>query len=163
MISIIAAVGKNNELGVNNNLIWHIPEDLKFFKEMTMNKKIVMGYKTYKSLPGILSGRYHIVLTSHLIEKDSVKIFSDKDKLINYLMSLNEEVFVIGGASIYKIFIDLADRIYLTEIDSSYKDADVYFPNFDRSKYKKKTLKKGSYNDLNYNFVLYKKEKNDER
>ncbi len=163
MISIIAAVGKNRELGVNNNLIWHIPEDLKFFKSKTMNKTIVMGYKTYKSLPGLLPGRQHVVLTHHTINKKEVKVFSDINNLNEYLEHINKEIFIIGGASLYKEYIDKANQIYLTEIDASYEDADVYFPNFDKNKYKKKVLKKNSYNNINYSFVLYDKEKNNER
>ena len=163
MISIIAAVGKNNELGVSNNLIWHIPEDMKFFKKMTMNKIIVMGYKTYMSLPSILPGRRHVVLTHHAIDNDKVKIFSEIDELIDYLKIQDEEVFIIGGASLYKLFINRVDKIYLTEIDDIYEDADVYFPEFDKNKYKKKILKKSRYKDINYSFVEYSKEKSNER
>ena len=163
MISIIAAIGKNNELGVNNNLIWHIPEDLKFFKEKTMNKIIVMGYKTYKSLPKLLPGRRHVVLTHHIIDNDEVKVFSKIDDLIIYLNNMDEEVFVIGGASLYREFIDKVDRLYLTEIDEVYEDADVYFPEFDKNKYKRRVLRKSSYNDIEYKFVEYNREKNNER
>ena len=163
MISIIAAIGKNRELGFNNNLIWHIPEDLKFFKEKTMNKIIVMGYKTYKSLPGLLPGRRHVVLTHHNINNEKVRTFSNINTLLEYLNNIDEEVFIIGGSSIYHEFIDKANYIYLTEIDASYKDADVYFPEFDKNKYKRKVLKKSSYNDIDYSFVLYDKEKSNER
>ncbi len=159
MISIIAAIGKNNELGVNNNLIWHIPEDLKYFKETTMNKMIVMGYKTYKSLPRLLPGRRHVVLTHHVIDNDDVLVFNDVDNLINYLNDINEEVFIIGGASLYQEFIDKASKLYLTEIDAIYEEADVYFPVFDMGQYKRKVLKKGNYNNLKYEFTLYDKEK----
>ena len=163
MISIIAAVGKNNELGVNNNLIWHIPEDLKYFKVTTMNKMIVMGYKTYKSLPRLLPGRKHIILTHHTIDNEEVLVFNDINNLINYLNTITEEVFIIGGASLYKEFIDKASKLYLTEIDKEYQEADVYFPNFNKSNYKRKVLKKSNYKDLNYSFVIYDKEKNNER
>ena len=159
MISIIAAIGKNNELGVNNNLIWHIPEDLKYFKATTMNKTIVMGYKTYKSLPKLLPGRKHIILTHHNIDNDKEITYDNINNLINYLNSINEEVFIIGGASLYKEFINKANKIYLTEIDASYKDADVYFPEFDKSKYKRKILKKNNYKELKYEFTIYDKEK----
>ena len=163
MISIIAAIGKNNELGVNNNLIWHIPEDLKYFKETTMNKMIVMGYKTYKSLPRLLPGRRHVVLTHHVIDNEDVLVFNNIDNLINYLNNIEDEVFIIGGASLYQEFIGRASRLYLTEIDDNYIDADVYFPEFDKDKYKRKVLRKSSYNGLNYEFALYDKEKNNER
>ena len=163
MISIIAAIGKNNELGVNNNLIWHIPEDLKYFKDTTMNKIIVMGYKTYKSLPKLLPGRKHIILTHHIIDNEEVLVFNDLDNLINYVNKINEEVFIIGGASLYKEFINKATNLYLTEIEDIYEKADAYFPKFNKNNYKRKVLKKSSYNNLNYNFVLYSKEKSNER
>ena len=158
MISIIAAIGKNNELGVNNNLIWHIPEDLKYFKETTMNKMIVMGYKTYKSLPSLRPGRRHVVLTHHTINNEKVLVFDSINNLINYLNTTNEEVFIIGGASLYKEFIDKANKLYLTEIDATYENADVFFPKFNKTNYKRKVLKKNSYKDLNYEFVIYDKE-----
>ena len=83
MISIIASVGRNNELGYKNNLIWHIPDDLSFFREKTLDKKIVMGYNTYKSLPKVLSRREYIVLTHHKIDDDHVMVYSDINELIS--------------------------------------------------------------------------------
>ena len=135
MISIIAAIGKNNELGKNNNLIWHIKEDLANFKRITMGKKIVMGANTYKSLPKKLEGREYIILSHSLKNIENGTVFSNFDDLLNYLQSLDEEVMIIGGASIYKMFLPYADKLYLTEIDAS-EDAQVYFPKIDYNKFK---------------------------
>ena len=154
MISIIAEIGKNNELGKNNDLIWHIKEDLANFKRITMGKKIVMGANTYKSLPKKLEGREYIVLSHSLKNIENGTIFSDFDKLLNYLQSLDEEVMIIGGASIYEMFLPYADKLYLTEIDAS-EDAQVYFPEVDYNKFKivKDVLSQDG--DLKYRFREY--------
>ena len=154
MISIIAAIGKNNELGKDNDLIWHIKEDLANFKRITMGKKIVMGAKTYKSLPKKLEGREYIVLSHSLKNIENGTVFSDFDKLLNYLQSLDEEVMIIGGASIYKMFMPYADKLYLTEIDAS-EDAQVYFPEVDYNKFKMVNDVLSQDGDLKYRFREY--------
>ena len=155
MISIIAAIGKNNELGLNNDLIWHLPNDLKFFKEKTLNQNIVMGYNTFVSLGRILPSRKHIVLSFEKVRLPLEVIqFNNLEDLNNYIK--DKDVFIIGGASMYKQFIDKADRLYLTEIDNTHK-ADVYFPNFDKSLFDKKILGTNSDNGINYTFTLYER------
>ena len=154
MISIIAAIGKNNELGKDNDLIWHIKEDLANFKRVTMGKKIVMGAKTYKSLPKKLEGREYIVLSHSLKNIENGTVFSDFDKLLNYLQSLDEEVMIIGGASIYKMFLPYADKLYLTEIDAS-ENAQVYFPEVDYNKFKMVNDVLSQDGDLKYRFREY--------
>ncbi len=155
MISIIAAIGKNNELGLNNDLIWHLPNDLKYFKEKTMNQTIVMGYNTFVSLGRILPNRKHVVLTFEKIRLPlDVIQFNNLEDLNNYIK--DKDVFIIGGASMYKQFIDKADRLYLTEIDDTH-EADVYFPNFDKNLFNKKILGTNSDNGINYTFTLYER------
>lgn len=134
-IIIIAAIGKNRELGKNGDLIWHIPEDLKYFKEKTMGKTIVMGKNTFNSLPKLLPGRKHVILSEdNDFNKDigDSLVFYNKDKLMNYLNTdlKDEEVFITGGASMYSMFIDICDKMYLTRIGAEEKEADVYFPEF---------------------------------
>lgn len=156
MISIIAAIGKNNELGKNNDLIWHLPNDLKFFKEMTVGKTIVMGYNTFKSLGRVLPNRKHVVLSFENIEvPEGVQLYNNIEDVLKSIRG--DEVFIIGGASIYKQFIDKADRIYLTEIEASCNDADVYFPVFNKDSYEMTVLASNSDNDINYNHVLYER------
>lgn len=155
MISIIAAIGKNNELGLNNDLIWHLPNDLKFFKEKTLNQNIVMGYNTFVSLGRVLPSRKHIVLSFEKVRLPLEVIqFNNLEDLNNYIK--DKDVFIIGGASMYKQFIDKADKLYLTEIDNTHK-ADVYFPNFDKSLFDKKILGTNSDNGINYTFTLYER------
>ena len=156
MISIIAAVGKNNALGRGNDLIWHIKEDLKNFKDLTMGKYIVMGKNTYKSLPRHLEGRKYIVLSSSLDNIDDGMLFKDFNKLLEFVKNLDEEIMIIGGASIYKLFLPYANKLYLTEIDSE-EQADVYFPKFNKNLYDKEILSENKENDINYKHVLYRR------
>ena len=156
MISIIAAIGKNNELGLNNDLIWHLPNDLKYFKEKTMNQIIVMGYNTFVSLGRILPNRKHVVLTFEKIRLPlDVIQFNNLEDLNNYIK--DKDVFIIGGASMYKQFIDKADKLYLTEIDDECIDADTFFPLFDKSKWKKQILYSNYYKNNFYNICKYSK------
>lgn len=156
MISIIAAIGRNNELGKNNNLIWHIKEDLANFKNITMGKKIVMGANTYKSLPTKLEGREYIILSQTLKEVEDAKVFRNFNELLKYLNNLNEEVMVIGGASIYKLFLPYADKLYLTEIDDV-SDADAYFPEFNKENYVINNCISKCDGNIKYKFVEYMK------
>ena len=134
MICLISAVSKDLGIGLENELLWHLPNELKFFKETTINHPVVMGYNTYLSIGKILPQRDNIVLTSREVKDGYFKTTVDeiKEKYINN----DEKVFIIGGARTYEAFIDVADKIYLTEIDAV-KKADTYFPSFDKTKYKR--------------------------
>lgn len=155
-IIIIAAIGKNGELGKNNNLIWHLKEDLKFFKEVTTNHIIVMGYNTFKSLPCLLPNRTHIVLTHQKIEQKTVTVFNKFSDLYKFLNKIDEEIFIIGGASLYSQFLPYANEIYLTEIDAEEIEADVYFPKFDKQDFNKIVIKEIE-ESVNYKFVKYQR------
>lgn len=153
---IIAAVGKNNELGKDNRLIWHLPADLKFFKEKTMGKNIVMGRKTFESLPKILPNRHHIVITRGNVDNPEVEVYhSIDDFLKNY--NYKDETYVIGGASIYSSLIDYANSMYLTEINDVCPSADVYFPNFDRELWHSEVIGTNMENGVSYKHVLYRR------
>ena len=153
--SIIAAVGKNLELGKNNDLIWSIPGDLKFFREVTKGHKIIMGRNTFDSLPRMLPKRKHIVLSSREDFPSEVEVYKNlKDLLLKYKDS-EEEIFVIGGGSIYSLFLEYCDKLYLTEIDEEDKDASVYFPMFDKNLYDSEILGENIDNDIFYKHVLY--------
>ena len=157
MIAIVAAIGKNNELGKNNDLIWHLPNDLKFFKEVTMGKIVVMGFNTYKSLPKKLPGRIMVVLTSKAINDNDIIVYNNLDKLLNDFK--NKDLYIIGGASIYQVFVDKADIMYLTEIDATDREADVYFPNFNKDSWNREELKENSDNGIKYKHVRYRRKK----
>ena len=155
-ISMIVARGKNNEIGGNNDLLWYIPSDLKFFKATTMGKSIIMGRKTFQSLPKALPGRKNIVISSHKnFDAPGATVVTDINAALRE--SETDEVFIIGGASIYKAYFPVADRLYITEVDFEDKDADVYFPDIDLSQWKSELLDEGEENNLKYRHILYTK------
>ena len=157
-ISIIAAIGSNNELGRDNDLIWRLPNDLKFFKSVTTGHTVLMGKNTFWSLPKVLPNRTNIVIT-HSDEKfpDEVVIYNSIESFLNDYRDSDEEVFIIGGASIYKQFIDMAENLYLTEIEASCPDASVYFPDFNKEDYDKSIIGSNEDNGISYKHVLYKR------
>ena len=156
MISIIAAIGKNNELGKNNSLIWRIPFDMKFFKETTTNHKVVMGRKTFESIPSGLPGREIIVVSTKTVDRN-VLVEPTINRIVDKYKNSAEEIFICGGASIYKEFFPYAKRLYLTEIDEIDKEADTFFPKFDKKVWKKKVLYKDRYKDIDYKICLYER------
>lgn len=145
-LSMIAAIGKNNELGRNNKLIWRTREDIEFFKSKTLNHYIIMGRKTFESLPHLLLNRTNIVITrSDIYLPESVVKYSDIDLLLKFLEKVDKQVFVIGGAQLYSQVIDYVNQIFLTEFEATCSDADTYFPQFDKREFEEIIL--GSYEE----------------
>jgi len=155
MISMISSVGKNRELGKKNGLIWHFKEDMKFFKNMTMNHIVVMGLNTYKSLPGDLPGRHIIVVSFDPV--DGVEYVNNIESIIDKYQNSEEEIFICGGASIYKQFLPYADKLYLTEIDACDCEADTFFPEFDKTEWNRTLLEEHSQNDISFKMYLYER------
>lgn len=154
-LSLIVAIGKNNEIGKDNKLLWHIPEDLEFFKKYTTGKTILMGSNTFHSLPKVLPNRHHIVLSNENFNfPTEVEVFDNFDKLLKRISQTEEEIVVIGGAMIYKEFMGYVETMYVTEIDKEF-DADRFFPEIDKNVWKGKVLSKHIYNDLKYSHVKY--------
>ena len=161
-VTIIAAIGKNNELGKNNDLIWRFKEDMDFFKEQTMGKPMAMGYKTFYSLREgkPLPGRKHIVLTSRNIEEnDQIVLVRSLEELLKYIEEYKDEVMIIGGASIYKSMLDYADKLVLTEIDAEDKEADAYFPIFNKEEWNSEELSSHEENNIKYKHLVYTRKK----
>lgn len=127
-ISIIAAIADNNAIGKNQQLLWHLPADMKHFKDLTMGHAIIMGRKTFESLPnGPLPGRKNVVLTT--LPEDFVNCFaceSMHDALD--LCDQEDEVFIIGGALVYRQALHRADKMYITRVHQSFEHADAFFP-----------------------------------
>lgn len=155
MFSIIAAIGKNRELGLNGQLVFHIKEDMKFFKNTTTGHKIVMGRKTWESLPGKLPNRENVVVSRNDVAGADLTV-KDLPEFITKNQDTDEEIFIIGGGMLYETFLPYAKNLYLTEVNAG-TNADVFFPEFDKSKYDKTIIKKGSQDDLTYTFVKYSK------
>lgn len=153
--SIIAAIGKNRELGKDNDLIWSLPGDLKFFRNTTSGHTIIMGRNTFDSLPRMLPNRKHIVLSSREDFPSEVEVYKELKSILEKYKESSEEIFIIGGASIYELFLEYCDKLYLTEIDSEDRDASVYFPEFDKSLYNREELLNGEDNGISYKHVLY--------
>lgn len=161
-LNIIAAIGKNNELGLNNKLIWHLKGDMKFFKEKTMYHTIIMGKNTFDSLPKILPNRNHLVLTHQNISIQNVQILHSIKEFLDKYQCSNEEIYNIGGASLYKELLDYTDNLYLTEIDATAK-ADAYFPKFNKNDFEKIILDEKEEKNIKYKHVLYKRRQKYER
>ena len=157
-ISMIAAVGKNLELGKNNDLIWHFKEDMKFFKETTMGHPVIMGRKTFESLPKALPGRKNIVISANPEYKaDGAEVVTSVEEAIKLAETEDTDAFVIGGGRIYTEFLPYADNLYLTEINAECPDADTYFPDFNKSDYIKEIINFYDVDGTEFYHVIYKK------
>jgi len=157
MISIIASVGQNLELGYKNDLIWRVKGDLAHFKRTTSGHTVVMGQNTYESLGRPLPDRRNIVITLDPDYKvEGAEVVHTIDDAIA-LLDKNEESFIIGGGSIYRAFLPFADRLYLTEVEDSFPDADTYFPSFDKKEYTRTKLRELEGAEPRATVVLYEK------
>ncbi len=168
-IVVIVAIAKNNAIGKDNKIPWHIKEDFEHFKEKTMGFPCIMGDKTYESLPETakpLPGRENIVLTlDKSFNPKGTTVFNDFEESINYVKEKKyEKAFIIGGATIYRLGMEIADTLELTIIEKDY-EADTFYPeiNFNDWKLIKKEDKEGK--DINlgesvrFSFLTYKRKK----
>ena len=159
MFSMIAAIGRNRELGKNGDLIWHLPNDLKFFKEHTIGKKVFMGKRTFESLPKKLPNREHFVLTDVEIDSDGINLVWNLEEFVQKHLNEEEEIFVIGGGMVYKQMLPYANRLLLTEVNAECKEADTYFPEFNKQDFVRKVLGKNEDNGIYYEHVEYLRKK----
>lgn len=159
MLSIIVAIANENVIGKDNKLIWHLPEDLKRFKEITSGHTIIMGRKTFESLGRVLPNRKHIILCNDIkmnIENENVEIIDDISKLDKYI-NTDEECFVIGGATIYKLLMPYASKMYITKINQDF-DGDVWFPEIKLAEWEEISRENGLTNEENpfdYEYITY--------
>lgn len=164
-ISMIVALAENGVIGINNQLPWHLPGDLKYFKSVTMGKPLVMGRKTFESLGKPLPGRPHIILTR---DKSFHTDHSQQCHVVNNLEEVGavaegllqeisgKELVVIGGAEIYKLMLPMARRLYLTEVHARV-EGDTLFPDFDRSEWtelSRESFESSETNPFDYSFVV---------
>ena len=159
MISIISAVAKNGIIGIKNNLPWKLSGDLKYFAKTTTGKTVLMGKNTFLSIFNMLGkplpNRRNLVLSETKEGIAGAEIFNDWEKVLE--LAKNEEIFVIGGANVYKQAIEFADKLYLTEIDCS-PEGDVSFPEFDKNNWQlisEEPHFKDEKNEYDYNFKVY--------
>lgn len=154
IVSLIAAIGKNRELGRGNSLIFKIPEDMKFFREKTRGHAVIMGRKTYESIGHPLPNRTNIIVTrdsNFTIHDSSTEVVHSVEDAIKFGKTVEQnELFVIGGAQIYQLALQYADKLYLTLVEAEVPDADAFFPDY--SEFKKVSERKSS--DENYEYVF---------
>ena len=161
MLSIIVAKAKNNIIGKDNALIWHLPEDLKRFKRLTTGHTIIMGRKTFESLGRVLPNRHHIILCNDAqmsVENENVEILEDISMIDKYIKD-SEEHFVIGGATMYKLLMPMCTKMYITEIDKDF-EGDVSFPEINLNEWKETEREQGpedGENSFKYEYVTYEK------
>lgn len=161
MISLIAAIGRNNELGKENKLLWSLPADMKHFKDITTLHTVIMGRKTFESIGRPLPNRRNIVITRDLTyKKDGIEVAHSLAGALDLIKDNNEEIFIIGGAQLYKDTIDITDKLYITHIDAEDKDADAFFPEiipivWNEIKHEKHEADEK--NSLPYTFSVYEK------
>ncbi|MEE9331880.1 MAG: dihydrofolate reductase [Methylophilaceae bacterium] len=129
-LSIIVAIANDNVIGVNNTLPWHLPEDLKRFKALTMGHHIIMGRKTYESLGRLLPGRTTVIVTRNKQYHVEGAVIANSLEQALDVARVDEEAFLIGGAELYKIGLPLADKLYVTEVHADF-EGDAYLPAFD--------------------------------
>ena len=161
MLSIIVAKAKNNVIGKNNELIWHLSEDLKRFKKLTTGHTIIMGRKTFESLGGVLPNRKHIIFS----QNPDFKVNNENVEVVHSLLQIQdliegeEEAFVIGGAMIYNFLMPYVKKMYVTEINEEF-DGDSFFPKINENTWKEVNREKGikdEKNNLDYEFVIYER------
>ncbi len=154
-ISLIAAIGKNRELGRDNKLLFQIPEDMKFFKEKTTGHAVIMGRKTFDSIGRPLPNRTNIIISrtpSSELLASNVKTAGSIEEALEIAKEFEEhEVFIIGGEQIYKLAMPFADKLYLTVVNKTVKDADAFFPDY--SEFTKVLFERSS-RDKNYSYTF---------
>ena len=158
-ITLIAAVSKDRVIGKQGGIPWDIKEDLNFFREKTLNAPIIMGRATYESIGRALPNRLNIVMTRSprniegIVETASVQEALEKaSKYKN-----TSEVFVIGGENIYKIFLPIANRMIITEVELEVEDGDTFFPEWNVDEWKELSRDRRKENGIRFNFVSYKR------
>lgn len=161
-ISVIVAVAEDGAIGKDNALLCRLPNDLKYFKSLTYGHTIIMGRKTFLSLPnGALPGRDNVVLSRSQAEYPLTKTYHSVEEAIEAVKE-QEEVFFIGGAQIYEQVLKYADKLYLTEIHATFPDADAYFPEIDKCEWNEVSRQDNPADEKHcyaYSFVVYERVK----
>jgi len=161
MLSIVVAKAKNNIIGKDNKLLWHLSDDLKRFRALTEEHAIIMGRKTFESLGKVLPNRKHIVFSNNpdfKVNDENVEVVHSLLQIQEYIES-EEEAFVIGGAMMYNFLMPYVSKMYVTEIEKEF-EGDTFFPRIDDQKWKEISREKGpedGENNFEYNYVIYEK------
>mgnify|MGYP000462888159 CR=1 FL=1 len=145
---MIAAVGKNNVIGANNDLLWHLPNDFKFFKRTTLNRVVIMGRKTYDSMgQQALSHRYNFVLSKNpQVSFEDATVFTNTDSCLKASYTIDSTPFIIGGEKVYKMMLPKASHLFITRVDFE-TAGDAYFPGFSQDDFKFESTFTESYDE----------------
>jgi len=156
-LSLIVAMATNRTIGINKQMPWHLSADLKQFKKITMGHPIIMGRKTFESIGRPLPGRQNIVISRDIsYQQDGCLVFNDLDAAVQHCAD-QEEVFVIGGATLYAVTLERADRLYITQINQAF-EGDTWFPEIDAADWrevKREDINDDASVDFKYSFISY--------
>ncbi|MFC8152157.1 dihydrofolate reductase [Bacillus paralicheniformis] len=160
MISLITAMDRNRLIGKDNDLPWHLPQDLKYFKEVTKGHAVIMGRKTFESIGRPLPHRENIIVTSNKeLDIPNCQVMHSAEEAVRFAKNKNEECFVIGGSTLYAEILPFADKLYVTKIDENF-EGDRYFPEFSEAEWEIVSRRKGLKDDKNpydYEFLVYQR------
>ncbi|MED1715355.1 dihydrofolate reductase [Bacillus paralicheniformis] len=160
MISLITAMDRNRLIGKDNDLPWHLPQDLKYFKEVTKGHAVIMGRKTFESIGKPLPHRENIIVTSNKeLDIPNCQMMHSAEEAVRFAKNKNEECFVIGGSTLYTEILPFADKLYVTKIDETF-EGDRYFPEFSEAEWEIVSRRKGLKDDKNpydYEFLVYQR------
>ncbi|MBI1306321.1 MAG: dihydrofolate reductase [Bacteroidetes bacterium] len=160
-ISLIAAIAENLAIGKDNQLLWHIRDDLQLFKKITLNHVIIMGRKSFESIGKALPKRTNVVITRNAdFKAENVLVFNSLKKAVEHFQHQNErEIFVIGGGEIYRQALPIATKLYLSHVNTSVPDADTFFPEVDFNKWEcvsEEAFEQNEGNEFGFVFREYK-------
>jgi len=160
-ISLVVAAADNNAIGKDQKLLWCLPNDMKFFKNVTWGMVVIMGRKTLEALGKPLKGRKNIVITRQSLNTDGAVIVKSLEEALSAAKEMDvKEVMVIGGGEIYKLALPKANRIYITRVHAKPEDADTFFPEFSEKEWKlvsKKDYDADSKHEYAYSFQLWER------
>lgn len=159
-MNIIVAVADNNAIGKDNQLLWHISEDLRYFKKVTIGATVVMGRKTYESIGKPLPGRRNIVVSRSVVQIPGVEVFASVGAVLEALRGSVEEVFIIGGGELYRSMLPHASRLYITFVHITIQGADTFFPEIDYSQWReisRESFPHGEKFEHPFEFVIFRK------
>jgi dihydrofolate reductase len=159
MIAVVVAMARNNAIGKDNQLLWHITEDMKFFKSLTQGGTVIMGRKTYESIGRPLPNRRNIVVSRSVdYLDDRVELFHSLEEAV-HAASSDEKVFIIGGGEVYRQSLGMADTLYITLVDHIY-EADTFFPTINYDEWnvvEKVDYERGASFEYPFSFITYKR------
>jgi len=158
-LSLIVAMAANRTIGINKQMPWHLSADLKHFKKITLGHPIIMGRKTFESIARPLPGRQNIIISRDIhYQQEGCLVFNDLDAAVQHCAD-KEEVFVIGGATLYDVTLARADRLYITQIHQSF-EGDTWFPEINAAKWRevaREDVDNDASVDFKYSFICYER------